>query len=186
MRSSIILVGPMGAGKSSVGRRLAESLGLAFVDMDVRLSLLTGLSIPDLFTYHGEVAFRDKEEALLHSLLVSEAAQVISTGGGAILRSASRLNMRRYGHVLYLHAGIPILIERLQRTDVRQRPVLGHREGLKERIATLYKVRDPLYREVAHQIVETEDFTPKQLVQRLVQNPVIKKFVKRQEYLQAY
>ena len=183
MRSSIILVGPMGAGKSSVGRRLAESLGLAFVDMDVRLSLLTGLSIPDLFTHHGEIAFRDKEEALLHSLLLSETAQVISTGGGAVLRTASRLTMRRYGHVLYLHAGISILVERLQRTDVRQRPVLGNREGLKERIASLYEMRDPLYREVAHHIVETESYTPKQLVQRLVHNPVIKKFIKQKEIL---
>lgn len=170
MRSSIILVGLMGAGKSSVGRRLADYLGYPFVDMDAYLSSCSGMSIPDLFIRYGETAFRDQEEAALTALVHQPKRQVVSTGGGVVLRAASRLIMRQQGQVLYLHAPVPTLIDRLQRTDVRQRPVLGSREGLVMRVENLYKVRDPLYREVAHAVVETDGLTPKQLAHRLARS----------------
>jgi len=167
MQSSIILVGLMGAGKSSVGRRLADYCGRPFIDMDQYLSSLIGLTIPEIFLRYGETSFRDREESVLSALLDETECRVVSTGGGAVLRAAVREKMRQRGYVLYLHAPVATLVDRLQRTDVRQRPMLGSREGLATRVETLYKVRDPLYREVAHAVVETDGLTPKQLVHRI-------------------
>lgn len=165
--SSIVLVGLMGAGKSSVGRRLAEFLTRPFIDMDAYFVAQHHLSIPEWFLRYGEVSFRDQEEALLQELLSARAGAVISTGGGVVLRAASRAAMCALGHVVYLHAPVGVLADRLKRTDLKQRPVLGDVGGLVNRIETLYKVRDPLYREVADTVVETQGFTPKQLAERL-------------------
>jgi shikimate kinase len=169
MQAGVILVGLMGAGKSSVGRRLADHWSCPFIDMDHSLTSIAGMSIPELFLRYGEVFFRDREEQLLGSLLENWEPGVLSTGGGAVLRAASRYRMREAGKVIYLHAPPATLVERLQRTDVRQRPVLGEKEKLASRVKQLYNERDALYREVAHYVVETEALALKQLVQRVTE-----------------
>jgi shikimate kinase len=164
----VILVGLMGAGKSSIGRRVAEHWKCSFTDMDQSLIAISGLSIPDLFLRYGESCFRDREEQLLVSLLANGEWGVLSTGGGAVLRAASRDRMRKAGKVIYLHAKPYVLHDRLQRTDIKQRPLLGEKQALISRLEQLYNERDELYREVAHAVIETEGLALKHLVQRVV------------------
>jgi shikimate kinase len=169
--SSIVLVGLMGAGKSSVGRRLAEFLTRPFIDMDAYFISQKGMGIPEWFLRYGEVSFRDEEEAILLDLLRKKSGVVLSSPVSfSLLRASSRLTMSSLAHVLYLHAPVETLVDRLKRTDLKQRPVLGVSEGLVNRIESLYKVRDPLYREVADTVVETQGFNPKQLADRLAKS----------------
>ena len=147
----ISLVGLPGSGKSTVGRQLARRLDLPFFDSDHVIEERLGCSIKVAFERDGELAFRDLEESVLDDLTRNTRA-VISTGGGAVLRASTRLRLHERGYVVYLNSSSDEIARRLKH-DV-SRPLLQVDDPLK-RLKDLYAVRDPLYREAAHYVVET-------------------------------
>ncbi|WP_162566172.1 MULTISPECIES: shikimate kinase [unclassified Variovorax] len=150
---AVALVGLPGAGKSAVGRRLGQRLRLPFVDSDHLIEDRIGCSIRDYFEREGEASFRELEASVIADLAANAASQgVVATGGGAVLRESNRTLLRRHFHVVYLRSSPEDLFRRL-RHDVK-RPLLQVADPL-GRLRDLYSARDPLYRETAHEIVET-------------------------------
>lgn len=146
----MILVGMMGAGKTTVGREFARRHNLRFIDCDHEIEARTGVRVPTIFEIEGEAGFRRRESQLIDELS-READLVLATGGGAVMDPANRDVMRARGIVVYLNVPTQILWERT-RND-RNRPLLQV-PNPRERIENLYRERDPLYREVADIIVD--------------------------------
>lgn len=159
----IVLVGMMGAGKTTIGKALAARHGLSFVDADEALEARTGVPIPLIFEMEGEAGFRDREARLLDELLAKEDL-VIATGGGAVTRAENRQRFKRRGVVVYLEAPLEVLWERLQHD--RTRPLLQVPDP-KARLQALLAERDPWYREVADLIVTTRNGRLSAVVQAL-------------------
>jgi shikimate kinase len=149
---NLILVGPMGAGKTSIGRRLAERLGLVFVDADVELESATGASVNLIFELEGEAGFRARERALL-AALCARRDQVVATGGGAVLDPATRRLLHDSGFVIYLRTSIERQLERLERD--RTRPLLRAPDR-RERLQALAAERGPLYEDVADLVYDSD------------------------------
>jgi shikimate kinase len=147
----IALVGLPGSGKSTVGRQLARRLQLAFIDSDHAIEARLGCSIREYFEREGEDRFRDVEQEVLDDLTNSHHG-VLSTGGGSVLRATNRTNLRERGQVIYLKSTPDELFRRL-RHDLN-RPLLQVSDPL-GRLRDLFMVRDPLYRETAHFLLET-------------------------------
>ena len=145
------LIGLPGSGKSTVGRQLARRLQLPFLDSDHVIERQLGCSIREYFEREGEERFRDVEESVIDQL-TQNSQSVLSTGGGAVLRPANRQHLRDRGQVIYLNSSPDELFLRL-RHDVK-RPLLQVADPL-SRLRDLHALRDPLYRETAHFIVET-------------------------------
>ena len=140
-----------GSGKSTIGRQLARRLDVRFVDSDQVIEQRIGCSIREYFEREGESAFRDIEESLIDELTQAGAC-VLSTGGGAVLRAANREHLHQRAQVVYLHSAPEDVFRRL-RND-HHRPLLQVADPL-QRLKELYHVRDPLYRETAHFVMET-------------------------------
>ena len=157
---NIFLVGLMGAGKSTVGRLLARRLGKTFIDTDHEIEKRNGV----IFEIEGEAGFRKREQEVLADL-AQERDLVLSTGGGIILRPENRAVLRHQGFVVYLSARPELLAERTRHD--KSRPLLNVANPL-ARLRELHTVRDPLYREVAHAVVETGRGAPQQVVQAIV------------------
>lgn len=152
LRSDMIaLVGLPGSGKSTVGRQLARRLQLPFFDSDHVIEERLGCSIRVAFERDGEVSFRDLEETVLDELTQLPRA-VVSTGGGAVLRPATRKHLHDRGYVVYLNSSPDEIARRLKHDT--SRPLLQVDDPV-TRLRDLYTVRDPLYRETAHFTVET-------------------------------
>ena len=151
-RGNLFLVGMMGAGKTTLGRQLARRLSKRFVDADHELEARLGVAIPTIFEIEGEAGFRDREEAMIDEL-TRQNDIVLATGGGAVLRAPSRERLKRSGTVLYLHAEPETLWQRLRNS--RHRPML-HADDPRTRLVELYQLRDPLYREVASHVIESD------------------------------
>ncbi len=147
----ISLIGLPGSGKSTVGRQLARRLRIPFFDSDQVIERQLGCSIREYFEREGEARFRDVEESVLDELTQNHEG-VLSTGGGAVLRPANRERLRTRSQVVYLNSSPDELFRRL-RHDVN-RPLLQVADPL-SRLRDLHAVRDPLYRETAHFIMET-------------------------------
>jgi shikimate kinase len=160
----ICLIGLPGSGKSTVGRQLARRLGFSFIDSDQEIEKSIGCTIREYFEREGEDSFRDVEQSTLAGLssnrcpsssrpqCSAEFNTVLSTGGGAVLRAANRQALRDSGQVVYLHSQPDDIFKRLRHD--RNRPLLQVGDPL-QRLRDLYAVRDPLYRETAHFVVET-------------------------------
>ena len=148
---SVSLIGLPGSGKTTVGRQLARRLQLPFVDSDHAIEQRIGCSIREFFEREGEAHFRDIEEDVIDTL-TQVPGRVLSTGGGAVLRSANRQHLRDRGRVIYLKSSPEELFRRL-RHDVN-RPLLQVADPM-ARLRDLYAQRDPLYRETAHFVMET-------------------------------
>lgn len=151
MIPNIILVGFMGSGKSSVGRRLAALTEHRFVDTDDLVAENEGLSIPEIFSAAGEEGFRLCEEAALADL-EGETGVVVSTGGGMVLRESNRGRLRRMGIVVWLDADPEVLFERATRTG--RRPLL-QTDDPQGRFASLLESRRPIYEEVSDARVDS-------------------------------
>lgn len=162
---NLILVGPTGAGKTSIGKRVAERFGLVFVDADQAIVDRTGASIATLFEHVGEAGFREREKTALHELLAGHG-QLISTGGGAVLDADNRSRMKQRGYVVYLQVSVDAQLKRLGRCT--NRPLLQRpdREQVLHDMAT---TREPLYREVADLTLDTDGLTPPEATARLTQ-----------------
>jgi shikimate kinase len=144
-------VGLPGSGKSTIGRQLARRLDVRFVDSDQVIEQRIGCSIREFFEREGEVVFRDLEQEVIGEL-TDAAACVLSTGGGAILRPDNRARLRERTRTIYLHSTPEEVFRRLRHDQ--NRPLLQVSDPL-SRLRELYEVRDPLYRETAHFVVET-------------------------------
>ncbi len=160
---TIVLIGLMGAGKSSVGRRLAARLGLPFVDADTEIEAAAGRSIADVFAGHGEAAFRDVERRVVRRLLDGPVC-VLATGGGAFIDSEIRKLVMETGIALWLRASLDTMIRRTERRD--DRPLLQNGDRA-EILAGLMRARYPIYAE-APITVDAGDTTIEATVDRVV------------------
>jgi shikimate kinase len=147
----IALIGLPGSGKSTIGRQLGRRLGLASIDTDHIIEQRLGCSIREYFEREGEASFRDIEESVVDDLTQTHHG-ILSTGGGSVLRTINRERLRSRCHVVYLRSSSEEIFRRL-RHDLH-RPLLQVDDPL-TRLRDLYTVRDPLYLETAHFVVET-------------------------------
>ena len=160
---SVILVGPMGAGKTTIGRLLAEELKLPFKDSDRLIEERTGADIPWIFDIEGEEGFRQRESSTLKELL-GEPALVLATGGGIVLREKNRKSLKSLGSVVYLTASVDQLVERTCRD--KKRPLLQV-DDPEKKIRELIEFRHPLYEAVADIVVNTDGKSPKNVAQEI-------------------
>ena len=146
MSDHIFLIGPVGAGKSTVGKQLATTLGRPFFDIDHEIVKSTGADIQWIFDMEGEEGFRLRESKVLSSVIDSHSSAVIATGGGIILRASNRKVMSATGRVVYLSATKAQLYERTKRDKKRPLLQVTDRRAV---INELFDLRDPLYRSLA-------------------------------------
>jgi shikimate kinase/3-dehydroquinate synthase len=161
---NIFLVGLMGSGKTTVGKALAKSLGLRFVDSDQEIEARTGVCIPVIFEIEGEASFRQREADVIRDL-TEQTGIVLATGGGAVLDARSRHYLRSRGTVVYLRAGINSILQRTRHD--KNRPLLRTADPRKK-LEELSAQREPLYQEIAHLVIETGRPSIHSLVQTIV------------------
>ncbi len=158
-RRNIALVGFMGSGKTTVGRILAERLQWVFVDTDLEIEREAGCDIPSLFQGEGEAAFRDRESAVVRTVCTGEQ-QVISTGGGVVLRPENVATLRDSAYVVWLTARPEVVVTRIG-SRAQNRPVLARgANDLLTHVLTLLGERGPCYQAAACRIVDTSDRSP--------------------------
>lgn len=160
----VVLVGPMGAGKSTIGRILAKELGYRFLDSDRIIEERCGANIPWIFDVEGEDGFRLRETAML-SELADQPQTVLATGGGAVMREANHPHLKRDALVIYLKTSIEQQVERTRKD--RNRPLLqnGNPEAVLRR---LFALRDPIYSALADIVMYTDRKSPRLVVRQLV------------------
>jgi len=163
-QGNVFLVGPMGAGKTTIGRHLATLLHKRFVDVDHEIEKRTGVSIPVIFEIEGEAGFRRRESAVIEEL-TRDTNIVLATGGGAVLLEENRKLLKDRGTVAYLQADIDTLVERTRRD--RNRPLL-QTENPRAKIEELLQQREPIYREVADIIINTGQRAPSSVAREVV------------------
>lgn len=160
----IVLVGPMGAGKSTIGRLLARELGYRFLDSDRLIEERCGANIPWIFDVEGEAGFRQRETAMLDELS-NETGAVIATGGGAVMRTENHPLLKHNSAVVYLKTSIDQQVERTRKD--RNRPLLQN-DDPEAVLRRLFEVRDPLYCQLADVIMHTDRKSPRLVVRQLV------------------
>ena len=161
--SRIFLVGPMGAGKTTIGNQLARSLNLDFIDLDQELERRTGASVSLIFDIEGESGFRERERKLIDELTLRDRT-VLATGGGAVLAADNRQCLSRRGFVVYLKTPLETLVERT-RYDT-SRPLL-HSGDPAATLGEILQVRDPLYAELADLVLDSGKLSVKQVLKMI-------------------
>jgi len=159
----IVLVGLMGAGKTSVGRRLAEKLGIPFVDADHEIERAAGKTIKDIFAEHGEPYFREGERRVIQRL-IGDGAQVLATGGGAYMNDETRARIQEHGISVWLKASLPLLMKRVSKRQDRPLLQAEDPEGV---MRTLMEKRYPVYA-LADVTVESRDVQHGQMVNDVI------------------
>jgi shikimate kinase len=149
---NVFLIGPMGAGKSAVGRQLGRMLHLDFMDSDDEIEARTGVDIPFIFEKEGEEGFRKRESKVIDNLTAKDGI-ILATGGGAVIDPQNRSHLGARGFVIYLYTTVDQQLARTQRG--RERPLLESGDR-REILEALMKERDVLYREIADLVVETD------------------------------
>lgn len=162
-QSLVVLVGPMGAGKTTIGRLLAQQLGFEFFDTDHEIEKATGASVSWIFEKEGEAGFRRRETNTL-SRLTERHQTVLATGGGAVVTPANHAYLKR-GIVVYLRAEVAVQYERTSRD--RNRPLLQIANP-KQRLTELFEQRDPLYQALADIVVTTGHLSPRRMVNEIL------------------
>ena len=160
----LFIVGPMGVGKTTVGKLLASELGLRFLDSDREIERRTGTNISWIFDVEGEKGFRDREEQVLEDL-TNETNVLIATGGGAVLRERNRENLKIRGLVIYLNADLTLLVKRTK--DETKRPLLKGKDT-KEVLEKILRERGSLYKEVSDLEVKVTEKSIKNTVAEIL------------------
>jgi shikimate kinase len=168
MPNNLVLIGYRATGKTTLARRLAERLGWSWIDADVEIERRAGKSIARIFAEQGEPAFRDLESLVIADLCGREHV-VLAAGGGAPVRQENRRPMRESNHVVWLTARPETILARMSgdHTTAARRPSLTEHDPLEE-IVQLLRTREPIYRETAHWVVDTEGKTPEQLTDEIL------------------
>lgn len=165
-KRNIFLVGPMGAGKSTIGRELADKLHLDFHDSDQEIERRTGADIAWVFDLEGEEGFRKREESVIEDLSEMQGI-VLATGGGSVISAQTRNRLSARGIVVYLETTIDKQVARTQRD--RRRPLLQTDEAPRTVLENLALERNPLYEEIADIIVQTDDQSAKAVANKIVE-----------------
>jgi len=160
----VVLVGMMGSGKTTIGKKVAAALGVPFVDTDAEIERRQGRSVADIFASDGEPAFREIEAAVLAEIVGRDEPKVVATGGGAVLADANRHLLHERALVIWLKADAGLLAHRVADDDTR--PLLG--DDPRGSLERLIRDREPLYREVAHRTVEVDRSDRKVMVARVL------------------
>ncbi len=161
---NIYLIGPMGAGKSTVGRLLAKTLDMPFIDSDREIEQRAGVSIPTIFEYEGESGFRRRESDMLAELTQMEGI-VLATGGGSIMREENRVCLHRRGFVVYLQCPIDKQLERIGKDP--NRPLL-QTENPRETLRELLRIREPYYRALADFMIDTGQYSSRLAIRQIL------------------
>lgn len=159
----IFLIGPMGSGKTTVGRHLARRLGMDFVDLDHEIQARCGVEVSVIFDIEGEAGFRQRESELLDELTQRESI-VLATGGGSVIKPDNQRLLTERGLVIYLETSVDQQLRRLERD--RQRPLLQAPDR-RQRLTDLAQARDPAYRQSAHLVVQSADVAPAAMAARV-------------------
>lgn len=154
----------MGAGKTTIGRQLAKQLGRTFYDSDKVIEERTGATIPLIFELEKEEGFRKREKAIIDEL-TQYPDIILATGGGAVLDPQNREHLASRGHVIYLMAPIDFLLQRTSRDS--NRPLL-QTDDPRRKLQEIMEIRDPLYREIADTVIETDSCPVKQVVAKIL------------------
>lgn len=149
---NIILIGPMGSGKTTIGRQLARTLKMDFADSDHEIERRTGASVALIFELEGEEGFRRREAQEIAELCTRENL-VLATGGGAVLREENRRRLRASGSVVYLHATVETQFQRTRKS--RHRPLLQDNDP-RAKLEALMRAREPIYRQEADLVIEAD------------------------------
>jgi 3-dehydroquinate synthase len=163
--NNIFLVGLMGAGKTTIGRLLARRLGMRFIDSDHAIEARTGASIPWIFEIEGEASFRRREADIIREL-TAQRGIVLATGGGAVLDAASRALLAERGTVIYLRASVGSILQRTSHD--KSRPLLQTADP-RRRLEELTLQREPLYREIAHIVIDTGRPNVQSMIQTILE-----------------
>lgn len=160
----IVLVGPMGAGKSTIGRLLAKELGYRFLDSDKVIEERCGANIPWIFDVEGEEGFRRRESAILAEL-AQETGVVVATGGGAVVREENRRHLSQGAFIIYLKTSLEQQYDRTRKD--RNRPLL-QKPNPRAILETLFSERDPIYRDLANLVMHTDRKSPRLVARQLL------------------
>ncbi len=151
---SVVLVGMMGSGKSSVGKRLGARLGLPFVDADTEIETAAGMSIPDIFAQRGETEFRDGERRVIARILTTRSPLVLATGGGAYMNAETRARIAELGISIWLKADFDVLMRRVRKRSNRPLLRTADPEGTMRRLLT---EREPVYAQADITLISSDD-----------------------------
>ena len=165
-KRNIFLIGPMGAGKSTIGREIADRLHLEFFDSDQEIERRTGADIAWVFDLEGEEGFRKREETVIEDLSEKQGI-VLATGGGSVISTNVRNHLSARGIVVYLETTIDKQVARTQRD--RRRPLLQTEEEPRTVLENLAVARNPLYEEIADVIVQTDDQSAKVVAHKIIE-----------------
>ncbi|MDP9499832.1 shikimate kinase AroK [Bisgaard Taxon 45] len=164
-KRNIFLIGPMGAGKSTIGRQLAQLLSMDFVDSDNEIEQRAGADISWIFDVEGEDGFRKREERIINELTQRQGI-VLSTGGGAVLSKENRNHLSARGIVIYLETTVDKQYQRTQRD--KKRPLLQEVADPRQVLEDLAKIRNPLYEEIADITLPTDEQSAKVMATQIV------------------
>lgn len=161
----VVLIGPMGAGKTTIGKILAKELGFEFCDSDKEIEKRSGANIPWIFDVEGESGFRDREMLVIEDLSQRKGV-VLATGGGAMMRKENQDYVSRNGFVIYLNTSVDQQYNRTHKD--RNRPLLQGDKDAYEVLSELFELRDPIYREVADLVMDTDKKSLKSVVKSII------------------
>ena len=162
----IVLIGPMGSGKSSIGKILAKKIDFKFIDTDKLIEIQEGIKIKEIFNSKGESYFRDLEVKILEETLTAQSA-VISTGGGIVQREENRLLLENEKNVFFLNSSVKRQFERTKDSD--KRPLLNKGDNF-QTLGELYKKRLPYYENVSRYEIEMDNKTNEEIVEQIIKN----------------
>jgi len=164
--NNIILVGPMGSGKTTIGRRLSESLNLDFFDSDHEIVNITGVSIDHIFDVEGEKGFRARESDVLNKLC-NIPNIVLATGGGTVILEENRELMKKAGSVIYLLSSVDQILRRTAKSKTR--PLLEKSNNRRKTITDILEARDSLYKEVSSHIIDTNGKKLNEVIDEIIE-----------------
>jgi shikimate kinase len=165
LQQHIVFIGPMGAGKSTIGRLLSEQLEVVFLDLDKEIEDRSGATIPWIFDIEGEGGFREREMSVLQAI-VEEAPLVLATGGGCVLKSENREVLSAAGDVVYLSTSVE---QQLIRTAKDKNRPLLQTDNPQQVLMNMAEIRNPLYEQIADITIDTNGKPPKYVVHEIIQ-----------------